>query len=356
MDGDCPCATTERGEGVVVEGLGLAGAGAGTDDDGGAGAETGVGGTTGGATVGVATDGVTTGVFKTGVVTTGVVTTGGGTGSDGTVGTPGTPGAALGPSASAAGTSSAANMATARVSNRLTCPQRASDADGCGPARAVNQQGMDWSDGTTASGEGEGAAGWEPRVETCRIGLWRGYRESSFYARPDGDTAGTSIGAPSTSFRRRGSAAPDTPEARLALQELVSRLEANGWVQTGRGGDWYEAEFARTTLVPSRRADEIAEETAEAAPEHEPEHHRPMPAARTIPPASSPPTPPVPERRHLDRWRVAAATGLAAAIGLLGWFAAHPSSLRAASPTFSPQLGVMRVFSWPRDVISIVGR
>jgi hypothetical protein len=190
---------------------------------------------------------------------------------------------------------------------------------------------MDRHDGTTAPGEGDGGEGWEPQVETCRIVLWRGYRKSSFYVRPDGDAPETSIGAPSTSFRRHGSAAPDTPEARLAQQELVSRLEANGWVQTGRGDDWYEAEFARTTLVPARRPAEVAEEIAEAVPEHEPEHRRPMPAARITPPAAPPPSPPARERRRLDRWRVAAAAGLAAAIGLLGWFATHPSSLRAAS-------------------------
>ena len=191
-------------------------------------------------------------------------------------------------------------------------------------------------DGTTAPDEGEGEEGWEPQVETCRIVLWRGYRKSSFYVRPDGDAPGTSIGAPSPSFRGHGSAAPDTPEARLAQQELVSRLEANGWVQIGRGDDWYEAEFARTTLVPARRAAETAEETAEAVPDHEPEHHRPMPAARTIPPASPLPPSPVLERRRLDRWRVAAAAGLVAAIGLLGWFATHASSLRAASSAPRP--------------------
>src|SRR5207237_2415542 len=114
--------------------------------------------------------------------------------------------------------------------------------------------------------------------------------------------------------------------------ELVSRLEADGWVQVGRGDDWYEAEFARTTLVPARRAAETAEETAEAVPDH----YRPMPAARTIPPASPLPPPPFTERRRLDRWRVAAAAGLAAAIGLLGRFATHDSSLRAASSAPRP--------------------
>jgi len=195
---------------------------------------------------------------------------------------------------------------------------------------------MDRHDGTTAPDAGEGEEGWEPQVETCRIVLWHGYRTSSFYVRPDGEAPGISIGAPSPSFRRRGSAAPDTPEARLAQQELVSRLEADGWVQIGRGDHWYEAEFARTTLVPARRAAETAEEIAEAVPEHEPEHHRPMPAARTMPTASPPPPAPVPERRRLDRWRVAAAAGLAAAIGLLGWFATHASSLRAASSAPQP--------------------
>lgn len=151
MEGDCAWATTRRVEGVFVEELGPAGAGVRADDDDCAGTETAVAGTAGGAIAVVATGVFTTGVVTTGVVTTGVVTAGvvttvvvttggGGTGSRGTVGTPGTTGG-LGPSAFASGTRSAATMATTTVSNRLTCRQRASGADGCGPARAVTPTG-----------------------------------------------------------------------------------------------------------------------------------------------------------------------------------------------------------------------
>src|SRR2546423_13732313 len=106
-------------------------------------------------------------------------------------------------------------------------------------------------DGTTAPDEGEGEEGWEPQVETCRIVLWRGYRKSSFYVRPDGDAPETSIGAPSTSFRRHGSAPPGTPEGPAPRQGGASPPGGDGRGPIGGGGGWDGGGFAPTPLVPA---------------------------------------------------------------------------------------------------------
>jgi hypothetical protein len=201
----------------------------------------------------------------------------------------------------------------------------------------------------------------EPRVETCRVALWRGYMTASFYARSSDDTDGA-IGEPSRSFRSRRGAVPDTEETRRAHRELVSRLEADGWLRTGGEGAWYETEFARTVLVP---VEETADEPApsevavvpesESEPEPEPEPvvapvrpvQPPPPEATEPQPAPFQPEPPPPAavpparsarartRRRAGGWRVAAAAGLVTAIGLLGWIAAHPGvgvSAPAAPP------------------------
>jgi hypothetical protein len=189
---------------------------------------------------------------------------------------------------------------------------------------------------------GDGGEGSEPEMETCRVVLWRGYRTSVFYARATGDPSGTSIAEPSFSFRSRSRDAPDTPDARVAHDELVSRLKDDGWVETGNGGVWYETELARPALVPYRdEADTGRREEAASLLEPEPEPEPPpaLPSRLPVPP---PEVPAVTEaalarlfdvtrpKRRVDRWRLAAAAGLVAAVVLLSWAATHPSAVGTA--------------------------
>jgi hypothetical protein len=196
---------------------------------------------------------------------------------------------------------------------------------------------------------GEGDGGWELRVETCRIVRWRGYRTAAFYAHRTGDPPATSLGDQSPAFRWRGAATPDTDEARSAHHELVDRLEKDGWATIGQGRRWYETELARKVMVRSEGVGEEPERgRTEAMPEPaEPKRER-EPAPWTRSPRPPPPPLPVPTliararglgpsveearpTRHVDRWRVAAAAGLTAAIGVLSWVATHPSVVGAVS-------------------------
>jgi hypothetical protein len=206
-------------------------------------------------------------------------------------------------------------------------------------------------------GEGAEAQTWELRVETCRIVLWRGYRAAAFYARPGLDQD-VSLGEPSSSFRLRGSGAPQSDAARLAHRELLQRLTAEGWSRTGTGNEWYATELARPVAVPV-----AAEPADEAAPQPEPalppvpERASAPTAAVAPPPPRAEPTPSPPERsakpsppeprpaalppgrrrRGLDEWQVLAATALVLAIFLLGWVAAHASAVGAVPPGPAPQ-------------------
>ncbi|MGH2935087.1 MAG: hypothetical protein ACRDL2_11330 [Gaiellaceae bacterium] len=188
---------------------------------------------------------------------------------------------------------------------------------------------MGSQDDRPAPAEGSGEQGWDLRVETCRISLWRGYLVSAFYARATGDSTGASIGEPSSAFRWRRSAAPDTQEARLAQYELASRLKADGWTQTGQGDQWYETDFARPVLVPSHRP-AGGSPHGEAAPLPEREPDPAVPPVRSAPPQPAPPGPAAaPPATHPDPWRAVARAGLVTAIALLGWVAAHPSIVGA---------------------------
>lgn len=186
---------------------------------------------------------------------------------------------------------------------------------------------------------------WQERVETCRIVLWRGYATSAFYARSTDDPDGGSVGGPSGSFRWWRGAPPDTPEARAAHLEVVSRLEQEGWTRTGQGREWYATEFARTVLAPVAEAANEPELVPEPAPEPglfvPPPPPEPEPEAEQEPEPRWEPAPRPPAYvaagpgRRVDGWRVAAAAGLVTAIALVGWVATHPSALRATAP--SPQ-------------------
>lgn len=164
---------------------------------------------------------------------------------------------------------------------------------------------------------------WELNVETCRIGLWRGYATSRFVARiTEGPESGTVIET-SSSFRWRGSKPRDMEEARLAHYELVSLLKNAGWSPNGEGSEWYETELARPTLVPPREPAVVGSEPKSEPPpqvavilpppvtpeslEHEPE---PEPV-----PVRQPPEPSQPARR--DRSRAVALAGLLIAIVFL---------------------------------------
>jgi hypothetical protein len=167
---------------------------------------------------------------------------------------------------------------------------------------------------------------WELQVETCSIELWRGYLTASFIARvAEGEEAGAVVES-SSSFRWRSSHPPDTEEAKLAHYEILALLKASGWSPRGEGGQWYETELARPTLVPPRPA------PAQVVPAPVEEREPPPPAAivretpvpETLPPPSpqpiraAPPPVPVPAVAvSADRWRIAAFAGLAAAIAFL---------------------------------------
>lgn len=274
------------------------------------------------------------GAVGTGTVAVGTGTVGVGTGTVGGAGTDGGPAMAA-----ATAASDAATVVAATASNRFTHGQRAGRRNGCCPERAVKHRAMDWKDDEPPESEGL-QAGWELRMETCRILLWRGYLTSVFYARRTGDVPGTSIEEQSSPFRWRRPSPPDTEEAHRAHDELMSRLKDSGWTQTGRGDAWYEAELARPQLVPSVQEREpvpVLEPAPVVVPptslQPAPREPRAAAPARAPAPAASTETT-VPGH---DRWRLAAAAGLVTAVALLSWVATHPSTGGASSP-LSPAL------------------
>src|SRR6478609_7021734 len=80
-----------------------------------------------------------------------------------------------------------------------------------------------------------------PSAAFCRIERWRGYVTSSFCARlPDGRML------ESRTFRWRHAAPPpDGGSARAAYDELVGRLEAEGWTHHAEGPIWFATTFSR---------------------------------------------------------------------------------------------------------------
>lgn len=187
-------------------------------------------------------------------------------------------------------------------------------------------------------------------VETCRIALFRGYTTASFYACSTGNLAGRWIGEPSDMFPWRRRTGPDTPEARSAQLDLVSRLKEEGWVTAGQGDEWYELLLARAASVPSETDATVARDPEPPRlPTREPDPAPPLPPAQPSPPQPVLPVPvrlPRPARaveaprsgRRVDRWRVVAAAGLVTAIGLVGWAATHPSFVGAAPEPDQPMV------------------
>jgi hypothetical protein len=196
-------------------------------------------------------------------------------------------------------------------------------------------------DQVPSDGPGEPPQGWALRIETCRIELWRGYMTASFYARSIDRAPGLAVAEPSTAFRWRKGSGIETEEARLAHYELLARLKSEGWTLTGEGDTWYATELALPVLVP---ADEPGADELDAVPEPEPVSlpvlvalHEPEPEREPEPAAPETRPPPhlvvaavvPPPRSRLDRWRLASATGLVAALVLLGWVATHASAVGA---------------------------
>jgi hypothetical protein len=79
----------------------------------------------------------------------------------------------------------------------------------------------------------------------CRIGWWRGYVKSEFYAKarmPDGReyVVRTSLG-----FRWSKSTPPpkEAPQVAEVHQKLVADLVADGWVVSGVGDEWWALEL-----------------------------------------------------------------------------------------------------------------
>ena len=166
---------------------------------------------------------------------------------------------------------------------------------------------------------------WVLHVETARVELWRGYLTARFVARSSDD--GAAVTAESTAFRWRSSKAPDTEEARLAHYELVGRLKAEGWSPSGDGGEWYETELNRPTMVP-RTVEEKPPEQAVVVPAPAPVLPPPLPVEviADATPAPSRFEPPRLVEVHEDAdtqvaprdpWRVVASVGLVLALAFL---------------------------------------
>jgi len=83
-------------------------------------------------------------------------------------------------------------------------------------------------------------------ILTCRIEHWRGYVTSRFYALADDGSVVESGPFP----WRRATPPPESTRARAAYDELVTRLETEGWTRLENGHLWYATTLARTIRMP----------------------------------------------------------------------------------------------------------
>ena len=164
--------------------------------------------------------------------------------------------------------------------------------------------------------------GWALATESCRIGLSRGRLTATFYARRPGDRPGDPSTEHSSPFRWLESSGAGSDEARLSHYELLARLKADGWTPTGQGDEWYATELTLPLLV---RADEPAAVELRADPQPEPAG---AVLSAFVPELAAPAAPRTPVTAA-RRWRFASATGLLAALALLGWVATHASAVGA---------------------------
>lgn len=79
-------------------------------------------------------------------------------------------------------------------------------------------------------------------VRRCEIRLWHGYVKYQLYASSEGATASVAL---SGLFRLRDEDAP-TEKALAELEDLIARLEAEGWAVVDDGPRWYDVELTRT--------------------------------------------------------------------------------------------------------------
>lgn len=113
-------------------------------------------------------------------------------------------------------------------------------------------------------------------VRTCRIERWRGYVTSRFFVVDDDGAV-----LESRPFRwRQAAPPPETASARAAYDELVGRLEAEGWTFLADGTPWYRSTFARVVAVPLEAGTPLE------------------PAQLSVPAAAAPPAPPPPLREQ----------------------------------------------------------
>jgi hypothetical protein len=93
-----------------------------------------------------------------------------------------------------------------------------------------------------------------PRPAVCRIDWWRGYRRSHFDARVRSTDGGYVAIETSPSFRWSKSTPPPMhlPHIADAHAALLSQLEQNGWVVTGRGEHWYALELRQAKADDSQ--------------------------------------------------------------------------------------------------------
>ena len=95
----------------------------------------------------------------------------------------------------------------------------------------------------------DGAAAESTVRVTCEIALWRGYRNTHFYARTFVDDEEVAV-LESPSFRARGKGTLDRTEEAVAAHEALSRkLREAGWTQVAAGRLWYGDIFQRDVIV-----------------------------------------------------------------------------------------------------------
>ena len=92
-----------------------------------------------------------------------------------------------------------------------------------------------------------------PATGSCRVGWWRGYLRSSFYAYERNGDGEMTLVAESPPFSWHSSEAPtESPAALAAYATLVETLERLGWEPDGAGENWFSGRFQRTISVTRR--------------------------------------------------------------------------------------------------------
>ena len=92
-----------------------------------------------------------------------------------------------------------------------------------------------------------------PATGSCRVGWWRGYLRSSFYAYERNGDGEMTLVAESPPFSWHSSEPPtESPAALAAYATLVETLERLGWEPDGAGETWFGGRFQRTISVTHR--------------------------------------------------------------------------------------------------------